>query len=151
MLTFKVLGMLLIVSACSMIGFLKGQTLKNRCKKLSLFCGGLNVFYEYIQQGGCELDKAIKSSFDKCDFIYSSNGDTFCYDNDLSPADKAIIDEFFMSLGRSAKKSECDRIRLCEINMQKRLAEAENEKAQKCKIYGTFGVCIGLAIAVLLI
>ncbi len=151
MLIVKVLGMLLTVAACSLIGIFKGQTLKNRCKKLNAFCVGLDVFFEHIDDGGCELDEAIKGSFDKCDFLYHSNGDTFCYDNDLNAGDKAIIDDFFISLGHSAKKAECERIKLCKVRMQKRLNEAENESEQKCKVYSTFGICIGLGIAILLI
>ncbi len=151
MLIVKILGLLLVVAVCSFLGFLKGQSLKLRCKKLSLFYDGLNIFYEYIEQGGCTLAKAIKASFDKCDFIYYKGNDTFCYDNDLNAGDRGLIDEFFISLGHSAKKTECDRIRLCSIAVQKRLKEAQAESEQKSKIYLTFGVCIGLGIAVLLI
>lgn len=151
MILVKALGLFLVVSVCSLIGFLKGQSIKSRYKKICTFCGGLDDFYEYIEQGDCDLKKAIKNAFDRCDFLYHSNQSTFCYDNDLNGEDKAIIDSFFLSLGHSAKKAECDRIKLCKIKMQKRQAEAEGEMNQKCKIYNTFGVCIGLGLAVLLI
>ncbi len=151
MLLLKILGLFTVVTVCSMLGFLKGQTIKSRCKKLSCFCDGLNALYEHIEQENCELKMAIKTSFDKCDFLYRSGNDTFCYDNDLNTQDRGIIDEFFISLGHSPKKAECDRIKLCSSTMQKRLKQAEAEKEQKCKIYSTFGVCIGLGIAVLLI
>ncbi len=151
MLAVKLSGILLLITVCSMLGILKGISIKQRCKKLSLFCDGLDTLYEHIEQGSCELEKAIKISFAKCDFLYHLNGNTFCYDNDLKPQDKTIIDELFLSVGSSAKKAECDRIRLCGITMQKRLKEAEDDREQKCKIYSTFGICIGLGLAVLLI
>ncbi len=142
MLVLKFSGLILIITACSLMGFLKGQSIRQRCKKLSFFCDGLDTLYEHISNGGAELNVALKKSFDKCDFLN---------DADLNRQDKTIINELFTSLGHSAKNIECDRIRLCGITMQKRLKAAEQDMAQKCKIYSTFGVCIGLGLAVLLI
>ncbi len=62
-----------------------------------------------------------------------------------------MIKEFFSSLGHSSKKNDCERIKLFTVAMQKKLKEAETEVAQKCKIYSTFGICIGLGLAVLLV
>ena len=151
MLLVKLLGIFLVVISCSVAGFLKSLSIKNRGKKLSIFCDGLNTLYEYINQGGTELFSAIQNSFSKCNFLCCENHKICCEDGDLSHEDKAIINSFFASLGHSAKKAECDRISTCKITMQKRLKDAENDTFQKCKIYQTFGVCIGLAVGILLI
>ncbi len=142
MLIIKFSGLILVVTVCSLMGVLKGQAVKNRCKKLSLFCEALDTFYRYIEQGNYELDTAIEKSFDRCDFLN---------DSDLDFHDKALINDFFASLGHLPKKAECDRIKCCSIAAQRRLSDAEKEMTQKCKIYSTFGVCIGLGLAVLLI
>ncbi|MBQ8739932.1 MAG: stage III sporulation protein AB [Clostridia bacterium] len=151
MLLFKISGIFLIVIVCSAAGLLKSLSIKNRSKKLSAFCDGLNTLYEYIEQGGCELDIAIKISFSKCVFLQHKNGRFLCLDNDLKGEDKAMIDGFFDGLGSSAKKAECDRINSFKLKMKTHLKEAENDVSQKSKIYQTFGICIGLAIGILLI
>lgn len=147
----KTIGVILIVASCGLCGFLKSLSVRSRAKKLLLFCEGLSVLYEYIEQGGCELLTALKNSFSKCDFLNFQNIKTVCCDGDLNVEDKRIINSFFVSLGHSAKKAECDRINLCGVTMKKRADEAYNDTKQKCKLYQTFGVCAGLIIGILLI
>lgn len=151
MLVFRLMGTALIVFVCSAAGFFKGLSIKTRYKKLLLFCSGIEMLYEYIEQGGYELNKAIKNAFLKCSFICLKDGSFFCVDNDLNNEDKTLINDFLSSLGCSTKKTECDRIKTFAINIKKRLKEAENEAAQKSKIYQTFGVCIGLILGVLFV
>ncbi len=151
MLTIKLLGIALVVFTSSLIGFLKSRSLVARCKKLSLLCDGINALYEHIDGGGIELACAIKSSFSKCDFLRFENGRTLCSDNDLNGEDKRAVDSFFLSLGSSAKRLECDRINNFRLKIKTSLKEAENDASQKSKIYQTFGICIGLTVGILLI
>lgn len=151
MFVIKLFGIFLIVITCVAVGFLKSLSIKNRSKKLSAFWDGLNTLYEYIEQGGCELDIAIKNSFTQCGFFSYRNGRFLCLDNDLNSEDKAMIDGFFEGLGLSAKKAECDRINGFKFKMKTHLKEAENDVLQKSKIYQTFGICIGLTIGILLV
>ncbi len=151
MRTIKIVGILLIIICCSMAGYLKSCHVKNRVKKLSLIYDGVQLLFEYIQQGKCELEKAVRKSFFKCGFIKFEKQNIFCSDFDLNVNDIKIVNEFFDSLGYSTKKAECDRIKAFSLVVQKRLNEAESERAQKSKIYQTFGVCIGLLIGILLI
>lgn len=151
MFLVKFLGIFLIVTACTATGFLKSLSIKNRSKKLSVFCDGLDTLYEYIEQCGCELQVAIKNSFLKCVFLQHKNGKILCIDNDLKQDEKTIINNFFEGLGASSKKIECDRIKDLKSKMKIYLKEAENDLLQKGKIYQTFGICIGLSIGILLI
>lgn len=151
MLLFKILGIFLIVVTCATVGFLKSFSIKTRCKKLSSFYERLNTLYEYVESGGCELEKALKNSFFACDFLSFQKDGIYCYDNDLTKEDKALIDEFFLSLGHSVKKVECDRIKEFATTVKTRLKQAENEAAQKSKIYQTLGICTGLALGVFFI
>ena len=151
MLWVKLFGIFLIVTVCSATGFLKSISIKNRSKKLSMFCDSLNVLYEYIEQGGYELQVAIENSFSKCDFLQHKNGTSLCVDNDLKQEEKALVDDFFKGLGTSSKKAECDRIKGFKLKMETYLKESENDALQKGKMYQTFGVCIGLAIGILLV
>lgn len=151
MFIIKLFGIFLIVIVSAAAGFLKSLSIKNRSKKLSLFCEGLSTLYEYVEQGVCELDIAIKNSFLKCAFLQQKNGRFLILDSDLTACDKAMIDGFFDTIGLSAKKAECDKINSFKLKMEMQLKDAENDVLQKSKIYQTFGICIGLVVGVLLI
>ncbi len=151
MLLVKAFGIFLIVVSCSAAGFLKSNSIKNRSKKLSDFCDSLDTLYQYIEQGGTELFLSIENSFSKCSFLCFENQRFYCKDSDLKDKDKAAIDDFFTTLGASAKKAECDRINAFKLKITSHLKEAENNVLQQSKLYQTFGICIGLAIGILLI
>lgn len=151
MLPVKIAGVALIVISCSMAGFFKSRSVMLRGKKLSLFCDGLDLLFEHIEQGNCELDTAFKKSFSKCNFLIFEKTNAVCRDNDLDTEDKEIINSFFSSLGVSPKKAECDRIKNCRTVMKKRAETAMSDAPQKCKLCQTFGVCIGLVLGILLI
>ncbi len=150
MFVVKIFGIVLIVFSCAFIGFLKSYALTSRCKKLSLILDGVNILYENIEQSGNELHIAIENSFEKCSFLKCENGMFICHDIDLKK-DKSLIEEFFISIGSSTRKIECDRINNFKIKLKTHIRDAENDYEQKGKLYGTLGICIGLAIAILLI
>lgn len=147
----KLCGVLLVILSCSTAGFLKSRCVLLRVKKLSLFCDGLDQLFEYVQQGNCELKTALKTAFLKCEFLSFQNTNVLCCDNDLNSDDKALINDFFSLLGASPKKAECDRISNFKLKMRTHLKDAESDMSQKSKIYQTFGICIGLALGILLI
>ena len=147
----KLIGVLLIVLSCSAVGFLKSKSVCLRVKKLKLLHSGINSLFEYIEQDKYELKPAIENAFLKCNFITFENSNICCIDNDLTIEDKNLINDFLKSLGCSSKKSDCDRIKAFASLVQKNLTTAETERVQKSKIYQSFGVCIGLALGILLI
>lgn len=150
MFLIKCFGIALVVLSIAFIGFLKSRSLIERYKKLSLFSDCTNNLYNYIEQGGLELAVAIKSAFLKCEFLTMQRDKILCNDNDLK-RDKLFIEEFFIGLGSSTKKVECDRIKHFNLKLKTRIKEAEDNVIQKSKVYQTMGVCVGLAIGILLI
>lgn len=151
MFLVKASGVLLIIVSCAAFGFFKSFCIKNRVKKISEFYHGLSMLYEYIEQGGTELFTAVENSFSKCQFLYFEKQKFHCKDNDLNQDDKAVIDDFFNTLGTSVKKVECDRINALKIVVKKRLDDAERDSLQKEKIYQMLGICTGLTVGILLI
>lgn len=147
----KSMGVFLVVASFSFAGFLKAASLRARSKKLLLFCDGLHLLKEYIEIGSETLQETMEKSFRKCEFIKIQNSNIFCNDKDLSAQDNAAINEFFSSIGFSAKKTECEKINNFMLNIGERFEEAKNVAAQKCKIYQTFGVCIGLVVGIFLV
>lgn len=151
MLLIKTIGIVLLVLFCVFAGFLKSFSVRSRGKKLSVFCDGLDLLYEHIEQGNCELDKALKSAFSKCDFLNFKATASACKDQDLTAEDRETINSFFLSLGASPKKAECDRIKHCRIVMKQRRDTALADAQRSCKLWQTFGICIGLTLGILLI
>lgn len=150
MFVVKLIGIGLIFLSCAFTGFLKKNTLAARLKKLLLLFDGVNTLYENIEQGANTLDIAIKNSLGNCNFIKCENGIFICTDSDLKK-DKCIIEDFFYGLGSATKRLECDRINNFKIRLKTQIKDAQIENEQKGKIYGTLGICLGLAIAILLI
>ena len=151
MLVVKLFGVLLVVFVSAVMGFLKSRSLVKRSTKLALLSDGVNLLFEYIEQEGCELDEAVQKSFNKCDFLNFKNGVKINCDADLSDEDKIETENFFAQLGTGTKKAECDRIVNFKLKINNLHNDAEKEASQKCRIYQTFGICIGLSIGILLI
>ncbi|MBR3969193.1 MAG: stage III sporulation protein AB [Clostridia bacterium] len=152
MMIFKLLGLVMITVSSAIIGFLKSRSLTARRKKIELVYDATGILYEYINQGGCELDYAIKEAFTKCVFLQVEKGKYSCDgDRDLTDEDKALINDFFKGIGRSVKSVECDRINAFSTKIKSKLNDAQKDCEQKCKVYQTFGVCAGLIIGILLI
>ncbi len=146
----KIMGIFCFVSSSSLIGFFKSRSLKLREQKLLAFCSGLDMLYEYISFGELQLGTAVKMAFSKCDFLkYDSVISTV--DSDLDCEDKRIINELFMHLGRSVKKTECERIISCRNILLKRAEMAYKTAQERCKLWQIGGVCVGLAIGILVI
>lgn len=150
MFVVKLVGIVLTVISCALIGFFKSYILSSRIKKLSLFLDGVNMLYENIEQEGESLNEAIKNSFFKCEFLRLEHGSYLCYDDALKQ-DKTIIDDFFKDLGHATKKIECDRINNFKLKLKSHITDAERENSQKGKIYKVLGICLGLSVAILLI
>lgn len=148
---FRAAGAVLVALSCSMLGLYKSRSVSARAKKLLLFCNGLDELFEYIEQQTLELEPAITKAFEKCDFIKKQKVKFLCIDADLNTEDKDIINNFLISLGFSAKKTECDRIKALKSVIEKRTQAAFNEKGQKCRLWQAFGVCTGLILGILLI
>lgn len=151
MLVIKVIGISLAVLSCICFGFFKSFSIKSRAKKLSLISNGMIMLNEYIEQSNLELDIALKKAFSKCNFLDFSNDEIIISDKDLTFEDKKFLKDFFADLGKYTKKSECDRIKLYYTDIQKIADIAFSESFQKCKLWQTFGICIGLTLGVLLI
>ena len=150
MYPIKFLGVILIVICSSLIGVFKSRALHQRRKKLSMLLDGVNALYNHIEQGEFELKAAVKNAFCKCGFLNLSGREVLCADTDLKK-DKALIEEFFASLGRATKKIECDNINHFAIKLKSCLKDAENDVINKSKIYRILGVCSGLVLGILFV
>ncbi len=147
----KVAGIIICVLSATLFGFLKGVSLKSRVKKLRQLSLALDTLYEHINYGEIPLEEALKKSFYSCDFIKLRGFSVTFQDSDFDAEERQIINEFFVCLGRSGKKAECERIKATAAILRKKEIQANNTVAEKAKLWQTGGVCIGLTIGILLI
>lgn len=150
MFIIRLFGVFLVVVASSFFGFLKSNSLTQRYKKLLQLSDCVNTLYNYIEQGGFELDFLVKNVFLKCKFLTFNGSAIECNDGDLEK-DKEFIEGFFARLGNSTKKVECDQISHFILRLKSVLSDAKNDVTQKCRVYQTLGVCAGISIGILLI
>ncbi len=147
----KVSGIVICVLSTSLLGFLKGASLKSRVKKLRQLVQSLDTLYEHINYGEITLEEALKKSFYSCDFIRLRGSSVSFQDTDFDADERQIINNFFACLGRSGKKAECERIKATAAILQKKEAQANSSVTEKAKLWQTGGVCIGVTIGILLI
>lgn len=147
----KMAGIIICVISATLLGFLKGVSLKSRVKKLQQLGQALDTLYEHINYGEIPLEEALKRSFYNCDFIKLHGSSVAFRDTDFDIDERQIIIEFFARLGRSGKKAECERIKATAAILRKKEAQANNTAYEKAKLWQTGGVCIGLTIGILLI
>ena len=147
----KVLGIGFVVLSCTFAGFLKSRAVIRRKDNLADFCSGLEMLYEYISQGLSGLETALDKAFFKCDFLSFDGNAPIFNDCCLTPDEKTDITNFFKETGHSAKKFDLDRINAFKTVMTQHYNEALAETKQKCKLWQTGGICIGLIVGILLI
>ncbi len=147
MFYIKAVGLILIFSVCSMIGFLKAFTLKKRRDRLICLIKCMTSLSEYVKIGNSERKSLIERSFGD-EFSIEKNT---VKEDDLTKEDKELFAEFFKSFGKSEKRAEFDKINLYLNFLKENLKKAENDFEKLSKLYSRTGVLIGLVICIFLI
>ena len=147
----KILGIITVLLSCALFGFYKGFSIKQRLIKIQKLTAALDSLYEHINYGEKELPDAFKLLAIQCPFLQIDGGVTRCQDSDLSEEENKLINDFFESLGRNAKQAECERIKAFKETLDTRLVAAYEECFQKSRLWQTGGVCIGVAVAIMII
>lgn len=149
--TIKLTGIVTVLLSCTLFGFYKGFSIRQRLIKIQKLTAALDNLYEHIKYGEKELPEAFKLLSFQCSFLQINGGTAHCKDNDLSEEENELINDFFDSLGKNAKQAECERIAAFKKTLDTRLAGARLECAQKSRLWQTGGVCIGIAAAIMMI
>ena len=144
---FKTLGLIIIMSACSLAGFFKSFALKRRHKKLQNIYRSMSELRERIRMGTGEIENLVYLSFNT-DTVCLQNGNAVIYNMYLEKSDAEILEEFFKALGMSDSESEYERIGLYMALTEKKCVEAENKCGEMCRLYSSLGVLCGLFICI---
>lgn len=142
----KILGLLIVLLACSALGFLKSYEIKLKTKNLKGLIVSLKQLSEYIL---CEKGE-VKTLLNRCfgENVFYQNGnidfDKKCYEKEVSE----LLEEFFFSLGKRDKKAENERTKFYIKLFENRLDLWENKASQLCKLYNSLGFFGGLFICI---
>ena len=147
----KLTGIITVLLSCSLIGFYKSFSLKQRLIKIQSLTAALNTLYEHINYGDKELPEAMKFLTAQCPFLEISGGAAYCQDSDLTDEENKLINDFFLTLGRNGKQAECERIKAFKGILADRKSTLQQDSAQKSRLWQTGGVCIGIAAAIMMI
>ena len=144
---FKILGVITVLSACSLAGFLKSFGLKKRHKKLLAIYRSMSDLRERIRMGGGEIERLVYLCFEE-DTASISEGKAIINTMYLEKADAEILEEFFRDLGMSNSESEYERIGLYMALILKKSDEAEKKCGELCRLYSSLGILCGLFICI---
>ncbi len=144
MFYIKAVGLILIFSVPSMIGFSKAFTLKKRRDRLIRLIKCMTSLSEYVKIGNSDRKSLIGKSFGN---EFSAERNTVSEEN-LTKEDREIFAEFFQSFGKSEKKAEYDKIKLYLNFLNENLKKAENDFEKLSSLYSRTGILIGLVICI---
>ena len=148
---FKITGILLLLIASFLIGYLKSLSFKKRLLELKKILAGTLRLKEYISNCPAEIESIYKSCYGQCNDIQLENGKIYAKESSIYKEDCALLNEFFISLGSIDLNSECARINLYSELIKKQILSAEAEVEENSKIWQTCSICIGIGIAILII
>ena len=144
---FKILGVITVLSACSLAGFLKSFGLKKRHKKLLAIYRSMSDLRERIRLGGGEIERLVYLCFDE-DTASILEGKAIINTMYLENSDAEIFEEFFRDLGMSNSESEYERIGLYMALILKKSDEAEKKCGELCRLNSSLGILCGLLICI---
>ncbi len=149
MSTFKIIGLLLVFSSSSFLGFYKSNRLLKRCEALSELCISLDKLAKCIKCGTSNLQELLTLCFNNKVFLTQKG----CILNDdrLSKDDKKLFEKLISEMGISNKESEIKNVSLYNALFRKKLKEAEQDAERLAKLYNSLGMLIGVSVCIFLI
>lgn len=145
----KIIGIVGVIAASTLLGFFFATKLKTRQTRLSKLCG----FIEEIEMritSGAELKKIIETSGENVG-IYSDGYKVKISPEGLDKKDISILEEFFSFLGLGDTPSQIKRCKVY-LSLLKKQEEAAAELVNtKSSLYSKLGFFAGLFISVMLI
>lgn len=88
---------------------------------------------------------------DVSDSLSAKASALLCRSNELPYALKQILASFFRDLGMQDVEAQSQALELALRRLDELLDEITRDRAARCRIYQTLGVCAGLSLAIILI
>lgn len=142
----KAVGLVMIVSAATLLGFFKAGELSGREKALFKVYLCLIDLSERIRLDGGEFNRLLRQSFEGTDL---TDGRIPKFKG-LNADDVKLLAEYIQSAGMADTLAECDRARLYAEIFLKRQTAAKKQADELCRLYRTLGFMCGIFICIFL-
>lgn len=145
----KAVGVIVIITVCTVFGFRMSERIRARYKTLAEFCLLIGEASDRIRMGE-ELLHIFESKQARELVLFDQLAPTI-KGVGLNKRDRELLEEFFASLGMGDAPSQ---IRRCETYLEllkKREEQAEQQAKAKASLYGKLGFFAGLFIAVMVV
>lgn len=169
MLFFKIILLIFIVGASTVLGILFSKKYSNRVKELKEMKSGLNMLstkmkftYEPIPNLFLEIGSKIGGNVGQI-FIRASNrmkeqpaGEAWSnafedVPNNLTDEDKTVLKNLSRLLGQTDLEGQMSEIEVVTQFLATQIESAQQERIKNEKMYRTLGIVSGLTIAIILI
>ena len=137
----KVIGVLIVVTACSLMGFALANEYIAKINNLDAFKKSLRILKGKIKYDNLSVFESWKMAVNK----YLKKEIKF----DKQETD--VILTFGTNLGVTDRETQLSNIDECINDIQEVILQLKEEKNNKCKLYKCLGTFSGILIAVLLI
>ena len=143
----KLIGCVLIVVICTLIGANHSGMLKEHTRKLRRLLKMLEdtaLMIRYRKMPVNEITDKLREKADDAVLLSAK-------DNGLSEDENRLIKQFLSELGTSDTEGQISMISSCLSVCRDMIASSEREEASKCRLYEQLGFMMGAFIAVLMI
>lgn len=150
MLLFKIVGILVLIFACSLLGIYKANALKKRVYKLSSICVSLSKLAQLIHNGAGELTKLLPLSFEE-DVLCVTDNFPILDMTFLEKTDIELFEGFLKEIGLSDSETEYGRVLTYKSLFENQTEQAKKKSDELSKLYSSLGFLTGVAISIFLI
>ena len=174
MLLLKILGSIMIIISCSLIGYFYGTRYSKRQRNLIVFQNCISLLETEIIYSATPIPEALESVYKKgnknVSFVFRDIKDYLLSDKNHSVFDSFVYVteclkdklyfkdedvEIFLSLGRvigsSDRYDQQKYFKLIHTQLKNQQIEADEARKKNEKMYKSLGVMMGLAITIILL
>jgi len=170
----KIIGAVLVIASCSILGFMKSVRIRGRYRELLEWKKLLHLIGGEIRFGRNTLEEAFGSVAEKCEqphrdfFFYLSDhikkrtGTTMAeiwnaavaetlFTSQLEPMDKEVLGSLGKELGCLDQETQLKTLQLTLEQLEDIRTELYKELPQKTKLYNSLGILAGIFLTILFI
>lgn len=169
---FKLAGCMLLISCCTMLGFIKASTFKGRRLELENIIETLKLmdieitykkdplaksFHKVSAMRPCWFSDLLGACGTKMDYhrsldeSWKSSVNECSINSPLKEGDIDIIDDLIMGLGKSDSEGQKKLFEPAILRLQSNLKDAYQQEQKQGKMYVSLGTAAGVVAAILLI
>ena len=171
---FKIIGGLMVIAACGLLGIAAANRYSIRLKDIRRFRASIQMLETEIIYGCTPLPHALNNISAKIegplkrfysmisedlnsgcntslDAVWSKGSDRLQKDTCLKNTDRELVAGFGKVLGSSDREDQKKHFELFYIQLKQHELEAEEERRKNEKMYKTLGFLSGLVIFILLV